>query len=297
VSAFAGEAIRLSFEWFVPESFTGPAFFQLDNITLTELPVAGRTLIIKQGACPAPVNPASNGLTPMLLVGDADFDVSQVILSSLQLSRCDGLGEALGPHLGPPGPGTLVVDLNQPHNEDIGCDLDQTPCACNPNQASDGIDDLHLWFNTSDMAEALMLDSELIGAVVTLFLTGELTDGSQFIAGDCIRINGPPQPPGLLVVNAGVPGVWVDVAPVDDLLDGGGFASFERAYPEGSTVQLTAQSTIANRVFTGWVVNGELLPENSPTIVVVLEQGMTDVFALYAVIPDIHTRISHAAQD
>lgn len=32
VSAFAGQAIRVSFEWFVPEEFTGPAFFQLDNV-------------------------------------------------------------------------------------------------------------------------------------------------------------------------------------------------------------------------------------------------------------------------
>ena len=32
VSAFAGQDIRLSFEWFVPEESTGPAFFQLDNV-------------------------------------------------------------------------------------------------------------------------------------------------------------------------------------------------------------------------------------------------------------------------
>lgn len=32
VSAFAGQAIRISFEWFVPEFFTGPAFFQVDNV-------------------------------------------------------------------------------------------------------------------------------------------------------------------------------------------------------------------------------------------------------------------------
>ena len=35
ISAFAGQSVRLSFEWFVPESFTGPAFFQLDNVLVS----------------------------------------------------------------------------------------------------------------------------------------------------------------------------------------------------------------------------------------------------------------------
>ncbi|MFQ5463716.1 MAG: hypothetical protein ACE5E5_13955, partial [Phycisphaerae bacterium] len=39
VSAFAGQTVRLSFEWFVPELFTGPAFFQLDNIRCVPPPV------------------------------------------------------------------------------------------------------------------------------------------------------------------------------------------------------------------------------------------------------------------
>lgn len=32
VSAFAGQAVRISFDWFVPETFTGPAQCQLDNV-------------------------------------------------------------------------------------------------------------------------------------------------------------------------------------------------------------------------------------------------------------------------
>ncbi|MFC7049819.1 PEP-CTERM sorting domain-containing protein [Emcibacter nanhaiensis] len=32
LSAFAGQTVRLSFDWTVPENFTGPAFFTLDNI-------------------------------------------------------------------------------------------------------------------------------------------------------------------------------------------------------------------------------------------------------------------------
>lgn len=36
LSSFAGQTVRLSFDWFVPENFTGPAFFQLDNIRVPE---------------------------------------------------------------------------------------------------------------------------------------------------------------------------------------------------------------------------------------------------------------------
>lgn len=32
LSAFVGETVSLTFEWHIPETFTGPGFFQLDNI-------------------------------------------------------------------------------------------------------------------------------------------------------------------------------------------------------------------------------------------------------------------------
>ena len=32
ISPFVNQAIRIVFEWFIPESFTGPGFFQLDNV-------------------------------------------------------------------------------------------------------------------------------------------------------------------------------------------------------------------------------------------------------------------------
>jgi hypothetical protein len=35
ISAHAGSAVRVSFEWSVPENFSGPAFFQLDNLRCT----------------------------------------------------------------------------------------------------------------------------------------------------------------------------------------------------------------------------------------------------------------------
>ncbi|MFB3128548.1 MAG: hypothetical protein ACE1Y7_02465, partial [Lysobacteraceae bacterium] len=53
-------------------------------------PVCGqaRTLVIKQGACPAPVNPNGNGVVPMVLVGDVDFaaDTVEACLAKQPLS-------------------------------------------------------------------------------------------------------------------------------------------------------------------------------------------------------------------
>ncbi|NES89706.1 PEP-CTERM sorting domain-containing protein [Okeania sp. SIO2B9] len=36
LSAFANSSVRINFDWFIPENFTGPAFFQLDNVQLTQ---------------------------------------------------------------------------------------------------------------------------------------------------------------------------------------------------------------------------------------------------------------------
>lgn len=38
LSAFVGQTVRLSFDWFIPEEFTGPAFFEIDNIRSTGVP-------------------------------------------------------------------------------------------------------------------------------------------------------------------------------------------------------------------------------------------------------------------
>ena len=117
-------------------------------------------MIIKQGACPAPFNGASNGVLKVLLAGDAGFDVNDVATASLQLRRCDGLGGAALPHDGPPGPKIKVVDKNHPNTDDVGCGQDQLPCACNPDSSSDGIDDLSIPFKTSELASVLELDAK-----------------------------------------------------------------------------------------------------------------------------------------
>ena len=92
------------------------AFFSGINVAHGGIAVEN-TLIVGQGACPAPVNPKSKGVIPMLLAGDVDFDVNDVILDSLELRRCDGVGGTATPlarH-------THVADLNHPSGGEVGC--------------------------------------------------------------------------------------------------------------------------------------------------------------------------------
>ncbi len=138
-----------------------------------------RTLIIMQGACPAPVNPNANGVVPMLLVGELDFAAESAVHSSLKLRIC---GDTDGPHIVPLGRHIKVKDLNHPFEGTTECG----GCTCNPDQRSDGIDDLSLKFRQNEFADVLGLLPG--GDVITVELTGVLEDGTPFCARDCIRL-------------------------------------------------------------------------------------------------------------
>jgi hypothetical protein len=213
--------------------------------------VAPQTLIIKQGACPAPVNPGSNGVTLMVLAGAEDFDATDVDASSLSLSRCDGVGGSVAPNSGSGPPGVTVLDLNHPNPDPATCETGG--CTCNDDQSSDGIDDLKLNFNTDEMAAAMDLNNEAPGTVITLVLSGNLNGGAAFTAADCIRIvGGSGSGSGALSVGSNLPGIWVDVNPLDNTLDDGGYTSFNRAYPTTSLVTVTAPVVPAD--YPNWVL-------------------------------------------
>jgi hypothetical protein len=237
------------------------------------------SLIIKQGACPAPVNPASNGVVPMALIGDENIDATQVVLESLQLSRCDGQGEAVAPNFGPPGPSPMLEDLNHPYAGELGCDGDG--CSCNDEQSSDGILDLHLFFRTNDLYEAGIL-AGTTGDVVTLVLTGELVDGTPLEAVDCIRLVQPGTPPGLVALQGvNVKGAWIDVTPMDDTLDGGGFGAFTRTYPQGTVVSVSAAPTHQGKSFVGWRVDGRPIGKFQTIALIVVGESQS-VEAVYS---------------
>ena len=212
-------------------------------------------LDIKPGGCPNSFNRSSHGVLPVTLVGTDRFDVMEVDLSTILLSRADGVGGSVAPNEGPPGPHSVFEDVATPFEGEL-CDCHEL--------AGDGILDLAMKFRTDDVVAALLLNDLLpAGDLVELVVSGALLDGTEFSASDCIRLVPPGTPPGLLTVESNLPGVWIDVAPLDPQLDSGGFASFERTYPLGSVVTLVAPQTYQGWTFAGWKVGSLLVPRTT----------------------------------
>jgi hypothetical protein len=215
-------------------------------------PVCGqvRTLVIKQGACPAPVNPNGNGVVPMVLVGDVDFAADSAVPGSLELRVC---GDLDGPSIAPLAGHIKVKDLNHPFEGDVACG----GCACNVNQKSDGIADLELKFRTSDLI-TLGIGAE--SGVTTVELTGELADGSSFAARDCLVIVPPSAGQNNLHFDGNVSDTLVEVTPLDLEVDADGFTDFARSYVNGTQVTVTAPILSEGRRFLRWSVDGVLQP-------------------------------------
>jgi hypothetical protein len=134
---------------------------------------------IKPGACPNPLNINSQGVLPTALVSKADFDVTQVVLESVRLSRATGGGGTVAPLEGPPGPHSEFDDVATP--------LAGEPCDCHE-LGGDGILDLAMKFKTQDVVEALGLDGVPGGESVEFVISGTLLDGTEFAARDCVRL-------------------------------------------------------------------------------------------------------------
>jgi hypothetical protein len=140
-------------------------------------------LDIKPGSCPNSFNRRGNGVLPGALTATEGFDVTQVDLATILLSRADGVGGAVAPHEGPPGPHTVIEDVSAPLDGE-GCECDEL--------APDGVMDLSMKFRSADVVEVLELDSLPAGDLVELVVSGQLLDGTEFSASDCIGL----VPPG-----------------------------------------------------------------------------------------------------
>jgi subtilisin-like proprotein convertase family protein len=230
---------------------------------------------IKPGGCPNSFNRGSHGVLPVGVLGTADFDVTDVDISTLRIARADGMGGLVAPNEGPPGPHTVVTDVGTPYGGD--------PCGCH-DLDGDGIQDLSMKFRTDDVVSGLNMDEFMPGALVELVVSGELNDGTPFQGADCVRLVPPGSPPGQLCLAVSVPGAWTDVAPLDLGLDGGGFGSFERTYPQLSVVMLTAERESYGRTFVGWRIGGGPLVREL-SIPMVIAGEMQSVEAVYEDVP------------
>ena len=142
-------------------------------------------LDIKPESCPNAVNPRSQGVVTVAIVGSGSLDVTQIDVDSLELGRTDGVGGTATPIVGRRGP--------RVHIEDVASPLDGEPCECHE-LGADGFDDLILKFSTPELARILELDRFSHKASVNLTLNGTLLDGMPFSASDCILIVGTREP-------------------------------------------------------------------------------------------------------
>jgi hypothetical protein len=232
------------------------------------------TLIIKQGACPAPVNPNSNGVLPMALISDMDFAADTAVEGSLQLSRCDG-----DAWVAPIANQIMVKDLNHVESAPAECG----DCTCNADQSSDGLDDLSLKFSVDEMVDAGIIGAG--DAQVTLELRGELADGTAFVARDCVLVLQPGQVTAASAsFDSTVSGTYLELWPYDVNFDIDGFADFGRSYYAGTAVTVTAPWRSNGLRFLRWNVDGVMQPAGQRALQVTVTEGI-NVQAIYERLP------------
>jgi hypothetical protein len=241
-------------------------------VTQVELPMD-----IKPGGCPNPFNRTSHGVLPVSLLGTDSLDIGNVVLSSVRMSRPDGMGGSIGnlaPHEGPPGPHSTY--------EDTGTPFDGELCECH-NVGGDGITDLSMKFVSDDIVEELELEALPGGSVVEINLTGELTSGESFIARDCILLMPPHLTGDTLEVRTNLTGTWVNISVPDANLDAGGFGTaFSRTYSQNTMVMLSAQTWPGGPEFLGWRVKSHKQLVTSPTLKVRVSGATQSVEAVFS---------------
>ncbi|MFQ5807361.1 MAG: right-handed parallel beta-helix repeat-containing protein [Phycisphaerae bacterium] len=169
-------------------------------------------LDMKPGSCPNPLNRRSHGVLPAAIVGNAEFDVTQIDVDTLVLTRADGVGGSVAPLMEPPGPDIQVEDVATPFEGEL--------CDCHELEG-DGIDDLSMKFDAQTVVSELQLNDLPGGVLVELVVSGELLDGTPLSATDCVRLVPPASESGSLLTGS-------DTG--DEQLDG--LPAFRRGQPD-----------------------------------------------------------------
>ena len=184
-----------------------------------------------------------------------------------------GLVGAVAPLGG--GQAPTLLDMNHPY-------VGEGPCSCNEDQEGDEILDVKLKFSSDDVVEGLELEDLPTGELVLLVLTGNMAGTDQWFTSptDCLRLVPPGTQGASLTIEASLPGVWINVDPLDETLDGEGFTDFVRAFWEGTPVTLTAEESFEGQSLRGWQIGGLLHHMGETTIEFVMDEDMT-VKAVY----------------
>lgn len=167
------------------------------------------TIDIKPGSCPNPFNLKSRGVLPLALVGDTFFDVTQVDIDSIILFRADGVGGQVQPIARGNGPSYHIEDVVSADRLDCGCDstvekirhtghigrssqseTDDFHTSMSLAFTTDGVFDIVIHFEMTEIVKSLELESKHREEVITLTLNGMMTDGTIFEGADCIMIVG-----------------------------------------------------------------------------------------------------------
>ncbi len=125
---------------------------------------------IHPGSCPNPIQLRRNGVIPAAILGNADFDVSEIDLSTVRLEGVEANNSSF-------------EDIATPFDLDGIEDWNERSCHT---LGSDGHDDLTLRFSTQAVINAL--GSVKSGDVLKLKIYGNLLDGTSFEGEDVVII-------------------------------------------------------------------------------------------------------------
>lgn len=138
---------------------------------------AGASLDIRPSACPNIVNRDARGLVAVVLVSDMDFAASRVDVSSLQLTRGDGVGGTALPLPGRRGIRAVALDLAAPAVSGMCSTF-----------GVDGLVDLRLMFGQAQIVDNLELAAVAPNTTVELCLSGQSFTGTPFSVCDDVIV-------------------------------------------------------------------------------------------------------------
>ena len=137
------------------------------DIALSATPcVIEVALDIHPGGCPNPLNKNSQGVTPMAILGTANFDVRDVNVSSLMVNGHSPMHSAL-------------EDVGTPYEGGLSDPLSRDDCS---EAGADGIMDLTLNFDTQAILENVDKDVQMME------ITGETLDGTPITGQDVVWV-------------------------------------------------------------------------------------------------------------